>query len=179
LCKCVKNRCWDVYFFFLFERDEECEWSWVDFTNILWAAFISADPKSAKRHWLPDSLFALLGSARLIAARKHVGKIDTRCQFHQRLTCSFEKDKTEERERERERSCFALFPGIKCGYLHVMSKGFLGWKKRREMHNFINVLLTAFTLADPKSVKRYWRLDWLLRILTTWLTLTLLRIICA
>jgi len=31
--------------------------------------------------------------------------------------------------------------------------------------NFINVLRTAFTLVGPKSVKRYWRLDW---VLTLW-----------
>jgi hypothetical protein len=31
--------------------------------------------------------------------------------------------------------------------------------------NFINVLCTAFTHADPKSVKRYWQLDW---VLTLW-----------
>ncbi len=31
--------------------------------------------------------------------------------------------------------------------------------------NFINVLHTAFTLVDPKSVKRYWRLKW---VLTLW-----------
>ncbi len=31
--------------------------------------------------------------------------------------------------------------------------------------NFINVLRTAFTLVGPKSVKRYWQLDW---VLTLW-----------
>ncbi len=31
--------------------------------------------------------------------------------------------------------------------------------------NFSNILRTAFTLVDPKSVKRYWQLDW---ILTLW-----------
>jgi len=31
--------------------------------------------------------------------------------------------------------------------------------------HFINVLLTAFTLVGPKSVKRYWRLEW---VLTLW-----------
>jgi len=28
--------------------------------------------------------------------------------------------------------------------------------------NFINILRTTFTFADPKSAKRFWRLDWLL-----------------
>ncbi len=31
--------------------------------------------------------------------------------------------------------------------------------------NFINVLRTAFTLVGPKSVKRYWQLDW---VITLW-----------
>ncbi len=31
--------------------------------------------------------------------------------------------------------------------------------------NFIKVLRTAFLLKDPKSVKRYWRLDWVLMLL--------------
>jgi len=31
--------------------------------------------------------------------------------------------------------------------------------------NFINVLLTAFMLADPKSVKRYWQLDLIIMLL--------------
>jgi len=31
----------------------------VNFTNILWAALTCADPKSAKRHWSPDCLFAV------------------------------------------------------------------------------------------------------------------------
>jgi len=31
--------------------------------------------------------------------------------------------------------------------------------------NFINVLLAAIAPVDPKSVKRYWRLDWILTLL--------------
>jgi len=30
--------------------------------------------------------------------------------------------------------------------------------------NFINVLLTAFAPIDPKIVKRYWQLDWILTL---------------
>ncbi len=37
------------------------------------------------------------------------------------------------------------------------------WEERDGL-NFINVLHTAFTLIDPKSVKRYWQLDWVLTI---------------
>jgi hypothetical protein len=50
---------------------------WVDFTNILQAAFMGTDPKSTKRHWRLDWIFALLGSAQVKAACKHVCKIDT------------------------------------------------------------------------------------------------------
>jgi len=31
--------------------------------------------------------------------------------------------------------------------------------------NFINIQCTAFTLVDPKILKRYWRLDWSLTLL--------------
>jgi len=48
-----------------------------------------------------------------------------------------------EREREREREREWEIPGF----------------------NFINILRTAFTLVGPKSVKRYWQLDW---VLTLW-----------
>jgi len=30
--------------------------------------------------------------------------------------------------------------------------------------DFINILCTAFMLVDPKSVKRYWQLDWVLTL---------------
>ncbi len=44
----------------------------VDFNNILWAALPHSDPKSTKRHWWLECLFALLGSVRVKAAPKHV-----------------------------------------------------------------------------------------------------------
>jgi len=31
--------------------------------------------------------------------------------------------------------------------------------------NFINILRAAFAPVDPKSVKRYWQLDWILTLL--------------
>ena len=31
--------------------------------------------------------------------------------------------------------------------------------------NFTNVLGTAFALVDPKSIKWYWQLDWILTLL--------------
>jgi len=50
--------------------------AWFDFTSVLWAPFTRADPKSAKRHWWLDCLFACLGSEHVKALRKHVGEID-------------------------------------------------------------------------------------------------------
>ncbi len=51
----------------------------VNFTYILQAAFMQTDPKSTKRHWWLDCLFALLGSAPIKVARKNVGEIELRC----------------------------------------------------------------------------------------------------
>jgi len=36
---------------------------------------------------------------------------------------------------------------------------------KRNSVNFINVLRAAFAPVDPKSVKRYWQLDWILTLL--------------
>ncbi len=49
-----------------------------DFTNVLQAAFASADPKSAKRHRWLHFLFFILGSPQVKAACKYVGEIDHR-----------------------------------------------------------------------------------------------------
>ncbi len=49
---------------------------WVNFTNVIWAAFKCADPKSAKGHWLLDYLVEHLGSQSVKAVSKHVGVID-------------------------------------------------------------------------------------------------------
>jgi len=54
-------------------------------TNILWTAFICADPKSSKRHWWLNCLFGLLGSAFVKAACKHVDEIASCGQFHQHV----------------------------------------------------------------------------------------------
>jgi len=48
----------------------------VDFTNVLQAAFTRSDPKSVKRQSSHKCHFALLGSAGVKAARKHVGEIN-------------------------------------------------------------------------------------------------------
>jgi hypothetical protein len=49
---------------------------WVNFTNVLRAAFTFADHKSTKRHWWLDCLFVILRRAHVKDARKHVGEID-------------------------------------------------------------------------------------------------------
>jgi hypothetical protein len=58
------------------------------FINVLRAAFACTVPKSTKRHFRPDCLFALLGSACVKAACKHVGEIDPWRQFHQHFRSS-------------------------------------------------------------------------------------------
>ncbi len=45
---------------------------------------------------------------------------------------------------------------------HCFQFYFLSWTSGL---NFINVLRTAFMCVDPKRVKRYWQLDW---VLTLW-----------
>ncbi len=47
----------------------------VNFTDISWATFIHKDPKSAKRHWWFDCLYALLGSLLVKAAYKTLVKL--------------------------------------------------------------------------------------------------------
>jgi len=48
----------------------------VNFTNIRQAAFMHADPKSAKRQWSCRRLFVLLGPACIKAAHEHDGEIE-------------------------------------------------------------------------------------------------------
>ena len=50
--------------------------SGVNFTNVLQAAFTCPDPKSAKKDSQVKQLFALLGSAHVKSARKHLDEID-------------------------------------------------------------------------------------------------------
>ncbi len=47
-----------------------------NFTNVWLTALKLADPKSVKRYWWVDCLFALLGSLRIKAVPKHVCEID-------------------------------------------------------------------------------------------------------
>jgi len=46
--------------------------------------------------------------------------------------------------------------------LHLLKIRSNKWRPRV---NFINVLRAAFAPVDPKSVKRYWQLDWILTLL--------------
>ena len=48
----------------------------VNFTNVLRATFMCADPKSAKKTVKSKQLFALSGSASVKAACKHIDEID-------------------------------------------------------------------------------------------------------
>jgi len=120
----------------------------VNFTNILMAAFMRADPKDAKKTVGLTALFALLGSTHIKAARimlmdqglisptylhsaftpvapKSV-RIQSSCQYLFTLFGSTGP-------KAASRSLLTLTPGL----------------------NFIDILCTAFTLADPESVKKY------------------------
>jgi len=56
-----------------FAHQFEFDMPGVNFTNVLWVAFALED---AKRKIIHQSLFSLLGSARIKAACKHVVEID-------------------------------------------------------------------------------------------------------
>ena len=60
-------------------------WNWlqpgVNFTNILHAAFMLADPKSAIKDSQLKQLFTYLGSASVKALGKHVDEIDPKATF--------------------------------------------------------------------------------------------------
>jgi len=80
----------------------------VDFNNILWAALPHSDPKSTKRHWWLECLFALLGSVRVKAAPKHVGEINPRSHpypvFSLSLSLFFSSKTKYDREQKNWRS---------------------------------------------------------------------------
>jgi len=61
----------------------------VNFTNILRAAFTTADPKSAKNTLKTSVFFALLGSESVKAFHKMFVKSYQSCQFHKNFTMSF------------------------------------------------------------------------------------------
>ena len=65
--------------------EEEESWNfyvcpWVNFTNILRAAFTRADPQSAKKLLNLTVFFALLGSGRVKAACRTLVKLTPRCR---------------------------------------------------------------------------------------------------
>jgi len=41
----------------------------------------------------------------------------------------------------------------------------IGLQRRESKKAWANVLIAAFAAVDPKSVKRYWQLDWILTLL--------------
>jgi len=61
----------------------------VHFINMLWAAFTSADPESAKKTDNLTVFFALFGSACVKALCKHVDEIDYRCRYSITFRASF------------------------------------------------------------------------------------------
>jgi len=62
-------KCWEM-------KVCECDEMTRDqFHQYLWAAFANADPKSAKKHWWLDFLFALLWSACIKASCKTLVKL--------------------------------------------------------------------------------------------------------
>jgi len=66
-------------------NDDSCEQSsrsGIDFSNILQAAYDRRDPKSAKRYWWRDCLYALMC---IKGVCEHVSEIDCCSQFHQQL----------------------------------------------------------------------------------------------
>ncbi len=82
---------------------------------------------------------------------------NTRCQFHQRFLRVFFV-------RTSFRQLFSSYIWLgakilfeKCEHLTLM--------KLTTSVNFVNVLRTSFVPVDPKSTKRYWRLDWILTLL--------------
>ncbi len=84
----------------------------------------------------------------------------TWAQFHQHFTCPFFTDillpkKSQSWTVIRENVWNSLsYEKHECKMLMKLTPGV----------DFINVLHTAFTLVDPKSIKRYWRLDWVLTL---------------
>jgi len=81
-------------------------------------------------------------------------------QFLQRSTYSFYARKSRMRKKQSSQQCHLTLlgpTGVKAAHWMLM-KSTLGI-------NFINVLWAAFVPVDPKSVKRYWQLDWILTLL--------------
>jgi len=63
---------------------------------------------------------------------------------------------------------WVFFLCLEFGFELTFVQKMLEWKMLMKLTpglNFINFLCTAFTFVDPKSVKRYWQLDW---VLTLW-----------
>ncbi len=82
------------------------------------------------------------------AQNKHVGKIDLWAQFHQHTKYCFYALKN-------VKKTVKLSVILRFQNLHAQNLRINMIVKSTPGLNFINVLCTAFTLADPESVKRY------------------------
>ena len=69
--------------------DETTRKTGVNFTNVLWAAFMRADPKSAKKTVKLSSFIALLGSASVKAARRTLVELNPGVNFTNILRAAF------------------------------------------------------------------------------------------
>jgi len=67
----------------------KCKSPGVDFTNVLQAAFVCADPKSTKRQSSCQSFFVLLGSAHAKAAHRMLMKLSPDVNFTNILYAAF------------------------------------------------------------------------------------------
>ncbi len=77
----------------------------------------------------------------------------TRCQFHQCFLHSFYACRAQKRKKDCE--VVNLFTLLGTRRVMKLTTGV----------NFINVFCAAFTHMDPKSVKWYWQLEWVLTLL--------------
>ena len=111
----------------------------VNFTDISWEAFINKDPKSAKRHWWFDCLFALLGSVHVKAACKMLMKLIPGTGIYFIHLCWFSAEKKiifdNLRKIKQVNTWTLLFISFEVFIKHMGS------------------ISSDFALVDPKSVK--------------------------
>ncbi len=134
----------------------------VNFTNVLCAAFMCANPKSVRTQSSCQNHFRLLGSVCIKAVWKcwwnwHLWLIST--TFYEQLLLHFpyeNKLKTSCKHIEAVQHTFVLKKLlIKC------------WWNWHLGSNSPTCLGTAFTCKDPKSTKRHWWLDCLFTLLAS------------
>jgi len=115
----------------------------IHFITCFCAAFIHKYPK-AQKDCQVISNFLSFWDLRLQKLLKNVGGIDPWGQFHQFFTSSFYSD-------HKKSSCKVFFALLGSAHIKAARKMLV---KLTPGVNFINVLRTAFTLVDPKRVKK-------------------------